>query len=107
MRGLRSAVAGRQRRTSRVIVSLLAGTALSGTTVWAQDIVVNGANSMPAYSGGPGTVTNILGAHNNATTDVLTITTTSTYAGTTNVGGTAPGNSVTLKGGAVNAFGPT
>src|SRR6185312_12154841 len=44
---------------------------------------------------------------NNAATDVLTITTSSNYAGTTNVGGTTAGSSVTMKGGAVNAFGPT
>jgi hypothetical protein len=109
MSGVRPAVASRRRRASRIIAFLLAGTALSGRAVWAQDpdIVVNGANSMPAYSGGPGTVTNILGAHNNPNIDVLTITTTSTYAGLTNVGGTAAGNSVTLKGGAIDAFGPT
>jgi autotransporter-associated beta strand protein len=72
------------------------------------DIAVAGASSMPTFTGTAGTTFNILGTDNSATTDVLTVTTANAaYAGTTNVGGTSSGNSVTLKGGASNAFGST
>ncbi len=72
------------------------------------NINVTGASSMPTYTGAAGTTFNILGTDNSATTDVLTVTTANaTYAGTTNVGGTAAGSSVTLTGGAANAFGST
>jgi uncharacterized protein with beta-barrel porin domain len=72
------------------------------------DIAVTGTNSMPTFAGAAGTTTNILGTDNSATTDVLTVTTANAgYAGLTNVGGTAAGSAVTLKGGALNAFGST
>lgn len=70
------------------------------------DIDVTGASSMPTYTGDAGTTFNILGQDNNATTDVLTVTTANaTFPGTVNVGGTAGNANVTLKGGAVNSFG--
>jgi len=72
------------------------------------NINVTGTSSMPTFTGTALTTFNILGTDNSATTDVLTVTTTNaSYAGMTNVGGTAAGSSVTLKGGATNAFGST
>nr|WP_283812658.1 autotransporter domain-containing protein [Bradyrhizobium tropiciagri] len=70
------------------------------------DITVAGASSMPTFTGAAGTTFNVLGTGNSAATDLLTVTTANaTYAGTTNIGGTASGSAVTLKGGASNAFG--
>ena len=68
------------------------------------NINVTGASSMPTYTG-DGHDLQYPGTDNSATTDVLTVTTANaTYAGTTNVGGTAAGSSVTLTGGAANAL---
>ena len=70
------------------------------------NIAVIGASSMPTYTGNTSTTFNILGTDNNAKTDVLTLTTANaTFSGSTLVGGSAAGSSVTLKGGATNAFG--
>ena len=69
--------------------------------------VTGTGNSMATYTGTSTAVTNIEGADNSATADVLRVTTANAaYSGSTVVG--ASGNfAVTLQGGATNAFGST
>jgi uncharacterized protein with beta-barrel porin domain len=98
-------------------ITMAAGTTLGLDNVAIANIVsgsgdpnisVTGASSMPTFTGTAGTTFNILGTDNSAITDILTVTTANaTYPGATDVGGTATGSSVTLEGGAANAFGST
>ncbi|MGA2057895.1 MAG: autotransporter domain-containing protein [Bradyrhizobium sp.] len=98
-------------------ISLLAGSSLflnnialpnAVSVTGDPNIEVTGTgNSMATYTGLSTATTNIFGADNSATADILKLTTANaSYAGTTVVGGSG-GLAVTLQGGAVNAFGST